>query len=294
MKIVLAGGSGFLGSALRDALRARGDDVVVLSRRSGVRWEPNGSIGPWAREVDGADAIVNLAGEPLAGRRWTAAQKRRILESRVLATRSLVEAVRAAGRKPPVFLSASGAGFYPDSQEAVDESAPAGTGFLSQVCVEWEAEAAKAQSPDTRVVLLRTGVVLHRDGGALQKLLLPFTLGAGGPIGSGRQWWAWLHRDDYARMTLWAIDTPAVTGPLNVCAPEPTRNRDIARALGRALHRPAIVPAPAFALRIVLGEMADDMLLASQRAVPTKARELGYLWKYAELGAALNAAISGD
>lgn len=291
MKIVLAGGSGFLGSALQDAMRARGDDVVVLSRGSGVRWDPNGSVGPWAAALDGADAIVNLAGEPLAGKRWTETQKRRILQSRVLATRSLVAAVGAANRKPAVFVSASGVGFYPDSQEVVDESSPAGTGFLARVCVEWEAEARKAQSSDTRVVVLRTGVVLHRDGGALQKLLLPFKLGLGGPIGSGKQWWAWVHRDDYVRMALWAIDTQTASGPLNVCAPEPARNRDIGRALGRALHRPAIMPAPAFALRIALGEMADDMLLGSQRAVPKKARELGYLWTYTELDAAMNAAI---
>lgn len=291
MKVVLAGGSGFLGSALTGALGARGDEVVVLSRRSGVRWDPNGSVGPWAAALDGADAIVNLAGEPLAGKRWTSEQKRRILESRVLATRSLAAAVGAANRKPAVFVSASGVGVYPDSEQVVDESSPPGSGFLSRVCVEWEAEASKAESSGARVVLLRTGVVLHRDGGALQKLLLPFKLGAGGPIGSGKQWWAWIHRDDYVAMALWAIDTASVRGALNVCAPEPARNRDIARALGRALHRPAIIPAPAFALRLVLGEMADEMLLASQRAVPRRARELGYLWKYPELDAAVKAAI---
>lgn len=291
MKIVIAGGSGFLGSALTQALRARSDEVVVLSRRSGVRWDPNGGIGPWASEVNGADAVVNLAGEPLAGKRWSSEQKRRILESRVLATRSLVAALGAASRKPAVFVSASGVGVYPDSEQIVDESSPAGNGFLARVCVEWEAEASKAESSGVRVVLLRTGVVLHRDGGALQKLLLPFKLGAGGPIGSGKQWWAWIHRDDYARMVLWAIDTPSLRGPLNVCAPEPARNRDIARALGHALHRPAIMPAPAFALRLVLGEMAGGMLLASQRAVPGRARELGFTWKYPELDAAVTAAI---
>ncbi len=291
MKIVLAGGSGFLGSALSDALRLGGHEIVNLSRRSGVRWDPNGGTGPWAREIDGAGAVINLAGEPLAGKRWTAAQKPRILESRVLATRSLVEAIRASSQPPPVFISASGVGFYPDSEQIVDESAGPGSGFLSRVCVEWENEAHRAESAATRVVLLRTSVVLHRGGGALAKLLLPFRLGAGGPIGSGRQWWAWLHRDDWVRMTAWALETPEVRGPLNVCAPEPAPNREIARAIGRALRRPSCMPAPAFALRAALGEMADEMLLASQRAVPTRARDLGFVWTFPELQAAVSDAV---
>jgi uncharacterized protein len=294
MKVVLAGGSGFLGSALRDALRSRGDDVVILSRRGHVRWDPDGRAGTWAREIDAADAIVNLAGEPLAGKRWTDGQKRRILESRVLATRGLTEAIRSSATRPRVFLSASGVGFYPDSEAVVDESSPAGTGYLARVCLEWESEARTAESDDTRVVLLRTGVVLHRDGGALQKLLPPFKLGVGGPIGSGKQWWAWVHRDDYVRMALWAIDTGTVSGPLNVCAPEPARNREIARALGRALRRPSFMPAPAFALRLLLGEMADEMLLASQRAVPRRAGELGFTWKHPELDAAIRAAVTAS
>lgn len=292
MKIVIAGGSGFLGSALRDALHARGDETVVLSRRSGVRWDPDGDLGPWAREIDGAGAVVNLAGEPLPDRRWTAAQKLRLRDSRILATRSLAEAIGAAARKPAVFLSASGVGFYADSDAVVDESAPAGTGFLSRLCVDWEAEARKADSDATRVVLLRSGVVLHRDGGALAKLLLPFKLGVGGPVGSGRQWWAWIHRDDWVAMTIWAIDTAAVRGPLNVCAPEPARNREITRALGRALHRPSVLPAPSFALRIALGEMASEMLLASQRAVPGVARAHGFRWKFPELTAAVSGAVN--
>ena len=293
MKVVVAGGSGFLGGALTSALRARGDDVVILSRRSHTRWDPNGETGPWAAHVDGAGAVINLAGEPLAGKRWTAEQKRRIVDSRVLATRSLAAAIRGAANPPRVFISASGVGFYPDSDNIVDESSPAGTGFLAQVCEAWEREARAAESPRTRVVLLRTGVVLHRDGGALQKLLLPFKLGAGGPIGSGRQWWGWIHRDDWVRMTLWAIDHDAVAGPLNACAPEPARNRDVARARGRALGRPSFVPAPAFALRLMLGEMADEMLLASQRAIPRAARQHGFSWTFADLDAAMRSAVAG-
>lgn len=292
MKIVIAGGTGFLGGALTSALRSRGDEVAVLSRRAAPRWEPNGSTGPWASAIDGADAVVNLAGEPMAGRRWTDSQKRTLLDSRVLATRSLAAAIAGAARQPRVFVSASGVGFYPDSDAIVDETSGPGSGFLSRICAAWEREALKAASPATRVVLLRTGVVLHRDGGALEKLLPPFRLGAGGPLGSGAQWWAWIHRDDWVRMALWAIDTPAVAGALNVCAPEPAPNREIARAIGRALHRPAFLPAPAIALRLALGEMAGEMLLASQRAVPRRARELGFAWTWPELETAVSDAVT--
>ncbi|HEX6322432.1 MAG TPA: TIGR01777 family oxidoreductase [Vicinamibacterales bacterium] len=303
MKIVIAGGSGFLGSALIEALRARGDEIVVLSRRvaqarpvaqafrPAVAWTPDGTTGPWAREIDGAGAVINLAGEPMPDKRWTAAQKERILQSRVLATRSLVAAARAASQPPPAFISGSGVDFYPDSDEIVDETSPAGTGFLSRVCLAWEAEAREAERSGCRVVLLRTGVVLHRDGGALPKLLTPFRFGAGGPLGSGRQWWPWIHRDDWVRMTLWAVDTAAVRGPLNVCAPEPARYREIANAIGRALRRPSFMPAPAFALRILLGEMAE-MLLTSKRAVPARARELGFTWRFPELDAAVSDAVT--
>ena len=291
MKVVIAGGSGFLGTALTAALRSRRDQVIVLSRRGPTPWTPDGTTGPWAQALDGADAVVNLAGEPLPDKRWTAARKSRIRDSRLLATRSLVEAIRASTRPPAVFVSGSGVGFYPDSDAIVAESAAPGSSFLARVCVEWEAEALRAESPLCRVVLLRTGVVLHRDGGALAKLLLPFSLGVGGPIGSGRQWWGWIHRDDWVRMTVWAIDTAAVRGPLNVCAPEPALNRDVMRALGRALHRPAVLPAPAFALRIAFGEMADEMLLASQRAVPAVARAAGFAWTFPELQSAMADAV---
>lgn len=291
MKIVIAGGSGFLGSALSDALKSRGDTVVVLSRRGATPWTPDGTIGPWAAHLDGADAIVNLAGEPLPDKRWTADQKTRILQSRVLATRSLVEAIRASSRRPSIFISGSGVGIYPDAEEPVDESSPPGSGFLARVCVAWESEALRADGPSCRVVLLRTGVVLHRSGGAIRKLILPFSLGAGGPIGSGAQWWGWIHLEDWVRMTIWALDTERLRGPLNVCAPEPERNRDIMKALGRSLHRPAVIPAPAFALRIALGDMAGEMLLASQRAVPRVARDGGFAWMFPALQPAMDDAV---
>jgi uncharacterized protein len=291
MKVVVAGGSGFLGSALVQALEGRGDAVTILSRRGPNAWTPDGTAGPWAAVLDGADAVVNLAGEPMADRRWTSAHKRRILESRVLSTRSIVEGIRAVSRQPPVLLNGSGVGFYPDSDAVVDEESAAGTEFLARVCLAWEAEARRAEQLQCRVVLLRSAVVLHRDGGALRKMLLPFRLGLGGPIGSGSQWWSWIHRADWVRLALWALDTKHVQGPTNVCAPEPARNREVMNALARSLRRPALLPAPAFALRLLMGDAADDMLLASQRAVPRVARENGFVWAFPDLQAAMDDAV---
>lgn len=301
MKIVIAGGTGFLGSALTSALDRAGHQCVVLTRRAGtdspgraraVVWTPDGTAtGAWAREIDGADAVINLSGEPLPAKRWTPAQKAKLLSSRVLPTRSLVQAIATASAKPGVLLNASGVAFYADSDRLVDESSPAGRGFLQDLAVAWEGEARAAEALGTRVVLLRSGVVIHADGGALPQLLPPFRFGAGGPLGSGRQYWAWIHRDDWVRMVVWALEHEAVRGPLNVAAPEPVQQREIARAIGRALHRPSFLPAPPFALKILLGEMADAMLLASQRAVPRRARELGFTWTFPTLDAAINDAV---
>lgn len=296
MRIVIAGGSGFLGRPLAASLAADGHEVIALSRSargdgpSRVEWVPDGSAGPWASAIDGAGAVVNLAGESIAARRWTAAQKNRILDSRVKATRSLVAAIAQARTPPPVLVSGSAVGYYGLSgDQIVDENAAAGDDFLARVCVAWEAEAQKAANARTRVVLIRTGLALERDGGALPKMLPPFRFGAGGPVGSGRQYWPWIHRADWIAMTKWAIAAPAVSGPINVTAPSPETNRDFATALGRAVHRPAFMPAPAFALRLLLGEMADALLLSGQRAVPTKAQRLGFTFTYPRLDDALRA-----
>lgn len=301
MKIVIAGGTGFLGSALTSALDRAGHECVVLTRSAGtdapgharaVVWKPDGTAtGGWAREIDGADGVINLSGEPLPAKRWTPSQKAKLLSSRVLPTRSLVQAIAAAAVKPRVLLNASGIAFYADSDRLVDESAPAGTGFLQDLAVAWEGEARKAEALGTRVVLLRSGVVIHAEGGALPQLLPPFRFGVGGPLGNGRQYWAWIHRDDWVRMVVWALENEAVRGPLNVAAPEPAQQRDIARAIGRALHRPAFMPAPGIALELLLGEMAGEMLLASQRAVPRQARELGFTWTFPTLDAAIGDAV---
>lgn len=302
MKIVIAGGTGFLGRPLADALHRAGHDVVVLTRRdrgltlnSGDRgltlisWTPDGTVGDWAAAVNGAAAVVNLAGESIAGGRWTEARKRRILESRVLATRSLAEAIRRAAPPRPALISGSAVGYYgPRGDELVSEDATSGADFLARVCVAWEAEA-RAVERETRVVLIRTGLALERDGGALPQMLPPFRFGAGGRVGSGRQYWPWIHRRDWIDLVRFAIESPRIEGPVNATAPNPVPNAEFARALGRALRRPALLPAPGFALRLLLGEMADGLLLSGQRAVPALAQQAGFTFTYSWLDEALAA-----
>jgi uncharacterized protein (TIGR01777 family) len=301
VRIIVAGGTGFLGNPLAAGLAADGHDAVLLTRSveptsQGLRpvaWSPDGSTGAWAAEVDGADAVINLAGESIAGRRWSTAHKHRILESRVQATRSLAAAIARAARPPRVFISGSAVGYYgPHGDEVVTEDTPGGGDFLARVCVQWEAEANQAAGSKTRVVCVRTGLVLARDGGALPQMLVPFKMGAGGPVGSGRQYWPWIHRADWIELIRWALRSESVAGPVNATAPEPARNAEFARALGHALHRPSFMPAPAFALRLILGEMADALLLTGQRAVPARALALGFTFKYSRLDDAL-AAILG-
>ena len=298
MTIVIAGGTGFLGRALAARLAGAGHDVLVLTRGAAstptpprvraVAWAPDGQAGPWSAAIDAADAVVNLAGESIAEHRWSAAHKRRVLESRLDATRSLTAAIRAAARPPAVFVSGSAVGYYgPRGDEIVTEDTPPGSDFLARVAVQWEAEAAGAAGTRTRVVCIRTGLVLGAEGGALPRMLLPFRLGAGGPLGSGRQYWPWIHRDDWTALVEWAIGAAGATGAVNATAPNPVTNREFARALGRALHRPAFVPAPAFALRLALGEMADALLLSGQRAVPARAERLGFSFRYPTVDAAL-------
>jgi uncharacterized protein (TIGR01777 family) len=277
MRIAISGGTGFLGRPLAAALAAAGHQSVALPRnRTG-----------WANAIDGAAAVVNLAGEPIAAQRWTAAHKTRVLESRVQVTRTIVEAIHQAASPPAVLVSGSAVGYYgPRGDETVTEDTPAGSDFLASVCVQWEAEATRA-ADRSRVVCVRTGLVLERDGGALPQMLPPFKFGVGGPVGSGRQYWPWIHRSDWVALVQWAIATSSVTGALNATAPTPITNAEFARALGRALHRPAFMPAPAFALRLLLGEMADGLLLSGQRAVPAKAQRLGFTFRYSQIDQAL-------
>ena len=310
MKVVIAGGSGFLGSPLAWAWAEEGHDVRLLTRglaagqaqhESGtgkpgitrVGWEPDGRAGQLARELDGAVAVINLAGASIAGARWNAARKQLLRDSRILATTSLAAAFNQAAEPPPTFVSASGIGYYGDrgSELLTEESTPGGD-FLAHLCVEWEGEAQRAARPGVRVVLLRTGIVLEKSGGALPQMMRPFKFFAGGPLAGGKQYMSWVHRHDWVEMVRWIVDTPAVTGPVNVTAPHPVTNAEFSRALGRAIHRPALAPAPRIALKIALGEMADA-LLASQRALPKRAQTAGYHFRYPEIDIAFRG-IFGD
>lgn len=290
MHVVIAGGTGFLGRALSTHLEARGDHVQVLTRRATashhVAWVPGQATGAWVSTVAAADVVVNLSGKPVDAGRWNQTRKAVLIESRVSSTRALVDALGDVGR-PVALLNASAVGFYGSrAEEPVDESAASGSDFLASLCVAWEAEAMRA-STRHRVVLLRTGLVLDAHAGALSRLLLPFRLGVGGPMGSGRQYWPWIHRDDWVRLVVAAIDDSRVVGPLNLSAPHPCTNREFARTLGRVMRRPAIMPAPAFALRLALGEMADSMVLGGQCAIPARALALGFQFRFESLESAL-------
>ncbi|HYK04015.1 MAG TPA: TIGR01777 family oxidoreductase [Thermoanaerobaculia bacterium] len=297
MKIVVAGGSGFIGEALVKRLVARGDDVAVLTRdASRLRaWRPlvwdARTQGSWSEAVAGADAVVNLAGESIADGRWTEARKRRLVDSRLNATRAIVEALRRAPSPRRALVNASAVGFYGDRQdEELDESSSKGEGFLAQLVDHWEAAAREAE-PHARLVVLRFGVVLATGGGALQKMLLPFKLGAGGPIGSGNQWMSWIERDDAVRMVEWAIDNEDARGVYNATAPQPVRNREFAKALGRAVSRPAFMPAPGFALKLAFGQMAEEALLAGQKVLPRRAEREGFRFELPSIDAALARAL---
>lgn len=292
MKVAIVGSNGLIGRALGRALVDRGDSVVALSRggSSGIagaldmRWDPAEGPPP-AAALEGGDAVVNLAGVPIGGKRWTADRKREIRESRTLTTRALVDAMTGEGG-PRVLVNGSAVGYYGPTDETVDESAPAGSDFLADTCVAWEREAARAAEHGVRVVLVRTGIVLARDGGALPQMAMPVKFFAGGPIGGGRHWIPWIHIDDEVGLLLLALDREPVSGPMNASAPEPARQRDFVKALAKALGRPAALPTPAFPLRIAMGEMAT-LALEGQRAVPAVALAAGYEFIHPELEAAL-------
>jgi uncharacterized protein len=290
--IVITGGSGFLGSALASGWRAEGHRVLVLTRRprqaDDVGWDPGADGDAWHPAVDGAEAVINLAGEGIGDRRWTPARKAALLDSRIHATRAIVRAITQSRTAPRVLISSSAVGIYGAGRgdEALTESSPPGNDFLSQICRQWEADAAPAADV-TRLVLLRSGVVLAKDDGALPQMAMPFRLFAGGKAGSGRQYTSWIHLADWVSMVRWAVATDDVAGPLNATAPSPVTNAAFAQALGRAMRRPAVVPAPAFALRLILGEMADALLLGGQRVLPAKAERQGFVFRFPEIEAAL-------
>ena len=292
MRVLLAGGSGFLGRALQSTLRAHGHSVAVLTRtpRPGatdqIAWKPDGTAGAWAQSLEGADALVNLAGEGIADRRWSVARKQALRSSRILSTRSLVAALRQVSRPPAVFTSGSAVGYYgPRGDELLTEASPPGTDFLATLCVDWEREAEPAAAL-TRVAIVRSGLVLHPEGGALRSMLPPFRFGIGGRLGSGDQYMPWIHRADWVALVEWIITTDVSHGAFNGTAPPPVTNAEFSRALGRALRRPAIFPVPGFALRAMVGELADS-LLTGQRAVPARAEALGFRFGFPSLDEAL-------
>lgn len=301
MKIVIAGGSGFLGTALTRELRKAGHGVAILTRQdsrtstegaAAVQWVPNGHSGPWSSAIAGSDAIVNLAGESIGTKRWSETQKQKILDSRLLATRSLAAAIRESAKPPRVLISGSAVGYYGDrGDETLTEISPPGRDFLAGVVRQWEA-AADEVAHLTRVALVRTGVILDRRGGALPRMLPPFKMFVGGPLGSGTQYMPWVHKDDWVRMVVWAISHEGARGPINVTAPNPVTNAEFSKALGHALKRPSLLPAPAFALRLLLGEMADALILSGQRVLPVRATDLGFSFRYSNIDEALANVLS--
>jgi uncharacterized protein len=299
-RVTLTGATGLIGPELVQALRAGGAEVTVLTRDperarkklgdvEAIAWDLMSEPAP-AAALAGRDAVVHLAGEPVA-QRWSPKVKRAIEESRVQGTRNLIEGLRAADPRPATLVSSSAIGYYGShGEEPLDEEAPAGSDFLARVCLEWEAEAAKATELGLRVVQVRTGVVLDSSGGALAKMLPPFRLGIGGPVAGGRQYISWIHTADLVGMMLAAISDERWIGPINGTAPEPLRNRDFSHVLGRVLKRPALLPVPAVALQLLYGEMAE-IVTRGARVVPAKPLVLGYQFQHPQLEQALRSAL---
>jgi uncharacterized protein len=303
MHIVMTGGTGFIGRSLCASLCQEGHRVTLITRRredaqrlfgstvTVVEW--NGQeAGAWEHCLEDADAVINLAGAPIADGRWTEARKRLLTESRILTTRLLVAGMSRRSSKPRTLVSASGIGYYGASDDRMlDESAARGRGFLADLCLAWEEEAIRAEEFGVRVVLLRTGMVLEQDGGALPKMLLPFRLFTGGPIMPGTQWVSWIHRRDHIGLTRWALTTPSATGPVNAVAPESVTMSRFCEGLGRVLHRPSWLPVPGFTLSLALGELGT-LMTTGQRVSPAKALSGGYVFHYPMLETALRAIVT--
>ena len=301
MRVLITGGTGLIGSAVTDSLLAHGDEVVGLTRdperarrkNPKVRWFAWQATTerPSPEALDQVDAVVNLIGEEI-NQRLTDDAKRRIRETRATATKNLLQGFEVAKTKPKVFVGQSAIGYYGDrGDQILDEEAEPGEGFGAQVPVEWEAAEQHAERLGMRLVILRTGLVLSKDGGLVKQLLLPFKLGVGGPLGSGEQYMSWIHLDDEVGLILWALDNDEVSGVVNATAPNPVTNREFSKAFGRALGRPAIIPAPKLAVAALRGRELADIVMGGARVIPRRAQDLGYRFRYTEIDPALEAAI---
>jgi uncharacterized protein (TIGR01777 family) len=308
MRVLLSGSTGLVGTALLGSLQRQKYDVVRLVRPStrgnsaprarmpepaSLAWDPG--AGHLDSAASDADAVVHLAGASIADGRWTPARKNILRESRVAATRHLVDSLARLAKPPRIFIAASAVGFYGDrADEALTESSSSGLDFLADLCRGWEAESNHAAEFGARVVILRFGIILARHGGALPRMVFPFRLGVGGRLGSGRQWMSWIALEDAVGMIEFALNKDSVSGPINAVSPEPVRNSDFTRTLGRVLRRPALFPVPGFALRLALGEMAGALLLSSQRVLPEKALKSGYPLSHQSLQQTLSAVLGGQ
>lgn len=297
MNVLIAGGSGLVGRAIAGTLRNNGHSVTILTRRPvfpgfpSIQWDAK-SPGPWEDSIGQFDAVINLAGESLGAGRWTAQQKEKILSSRIDATNALVKAIGKSDRKPRVLLNASAIGYYGHvDEDEITETRPPGRDFLADVCVRWEDAAKQVMPYRTRLVVLRQGFVIGKDADAFRRMQLPFRLFVGGPYGSGKQWFSWAHITDVAAAYAFALEHPEISGPVNVASPNPVPVRELAKALGKILRRPSFMPAPSFALRIVLGEMSD-LLLKGQRVIPKRLLEAGFSFRFSNLPEALRDVVS--
>lgn len=301
MRVLVTGASGLIGSAVCDALLARGDEVVGLTRDPAKSYPRNPTVNwhPWQPATErpppealaGVDAVVNLLGEEI-NQRLTKEAKRRIRESRVTGSRNLIQGIESAGVKPSVFVGQSAVGYYGDRGAAiVDEESPPGEGYVAELPIEWETAEKEAEKLVPRVVILRTGLVLTKDGGLVKQLALPFKLGLGGPIAGGEQFMSWIHLDDEVGLILWALDNEQVSGVINATAPEPVTNRKFSKALGRALHRPAAVPVPKLAVTLMRGSELADAVAGGARVLPRRALDLGYKFQHPQIDEALESAL---
>ena len=298
MRILITGASGLIGTALQESFEEKGYEMLLASRKepkdeNDIQWNPDtGFADEDLHRLEGFDSVVHLAGESIAGLRWTDEKKKAIRDSRVHGTRTMIEAFARLENKPEVFISASAIGFYGDrGDDEMTETSTAGDTFLSEVAKEWESEARRAEDMGIRTVLLRNGIVLSKDGGALGTMMTPFKLGVGGVIGSGKQWMSWISMDDLVGIVIFAIENGKVRGAINVTSPNPVTNEEFTKTLGEVLYRPTFLPLPEFAVNLVFGEMGDALLIDSTKVIPKRLLDAGYKFEYPDLKTALEHAV---